>query len=717
MQYLTQPATDETRPMRLEALLEPRSIAILGASANSASLGHIAVANLRDIGFPGSVYPINPKYEEILGYRCYASVDELPESVDLIAFFIGHSRILPEYEKVAAKGIGAAVIFDSGFAELGSEGRALQDRVVALSREAGVALCGPNCMGVLNPHGPSQAYLQPMTDPEALAGNVGIISQSGSVLIGMTVDVRRFAYSHVISSGNEAVINAAAYVEWLVDDPKTGVIGLFSESIHEPDRFVAALDKAADAGKPVVVLKVGKNQRTCAAITTHTGGLAGESRVLSEVLRAHRAIEVDDLDEMTEVLAVCQGRRLPRGRRHAVVTASGGQAELILDLAEEVGIKLDPLPQDLRQEIECVVGPLMGDGNPVDAWGHGEYDVNFPHTFNALGRSDYYDTISFVSEGMDGQPIDNVERVKVYATLLAEAAGRCDKPVFYQSMRAGIFRTDHRDILSTAGVPIIGGTRQGLLAVDKVAAAMVGPLPPRNLSARESISLNNLLCSGRTVLHEVDAKQILAEAGVAVVEERLVATAEDATVAAQAIGYPVVLKVVADALAHKTERGLVELGLEDDHAVQVAWGVLEKRLSKIEPIPAIAGMVVQRMMNGGIEAIAGIKRDPDFGLVMVVGPGGVLVEILDQVALRPLPLRAGDAEAMIDETVLGRLLDGVRGQPGDREALGVLLYALADFAFHKSAEITEIDLNPIIVSAPGEGCAAVDALIVPLREG
>ena len=219
------------------------------------------------------------------------------------------------------------------------------------------------------------------------------------------------------------------------------------------------------------------------------------------------------------------------------------------------------------------------------------------------------------------------------------------------------------------------------------------------------------------MLHEVDAKRVLAEAGIAVVEERLVATAEDAAVAAHEIGYPVVLKVVADALPHKTEHGLVEIGLDDDHAVQAAWDALEQRLSRIEPSPEIAGIVVQRMVSGGIEAIAGIKRDPDFGLVMAVGPGGVLVEVLDQVALRPLPLRSGDAEAMIDDTMLGRLLDGARGQPGDREALVALLYALADFAYHESAEIAEIELNPIIVSAPGEGCAAVDALIVPLCEG
>jgi len=705
--------------MRLEALLEPRSIAILGASVNPGSLGHMIIESLDDIGYSGEIYPVNPKYDEVLGHRCYASVEDLPEDVDLVSFCIGYARILPEYEKIAAKRVGAAVIYDSGFAELGDDGIALQERIVTLSREAGIALCGPNCMGVLNPHNRSLAYLQPLKDPEALAGNVGIISQSGSVLIGMTVDVRRFGYSHVISSGNEAVVNAAAYIEWLADDPKTGVIALFSETVHEPERFVAALDKAADAGKPVVVLKVGKSARTRSAITTHTGGLAGESRVLSEVLRAHRAIEVDDLDEMTEVLAICQGSRRSQGRRHAVVTASGGQAELILDLAEDVGIHLDPLPADLRTEIEEVVGPLMGDGNPVDAWGHGEYDINFPHTFDALGRSDHYDTISFVSEGMDGQPIDNAERVLVYAQMVADAADRWNKPFYYMSMRAGIFRTDHQKLLRASGVALIGGTRQGLLALDKVAISTLGPAPAREPGVPAVTHFALLLKDQRTTLHEVDAKRVLAEAGIPVVDERLVTSIEEAREAAATIRFPVALKVVADELAHKTEHGLIELGINDSDALAGAWGALGQRVAKIETqpdiAPDIAGMVVQRMVAGGIEVIAGINRDPDFGLVMVLGPGGVLVDVIDTVALRPLPLRRGDAEAMIDETVLGRLLAGARGQAADRAALVQLIYALSDFAVAVEPDLAEIDLNPIKVLAAGEGCVAVDALIVPRR--
>ena len=699
--------------MRLEALLEPRSIAILGASVNTGSLGHMIIASLDDIGYAGKIYPVNPKYDEVLGHSCYASVEDLPDDVDLVSFCIGYARILPEYEKIAAKQVGAAVIYDSGFAELGAEGIALQERIVALSNEAGIALCGPNCMGVLNPHNRSLAYLQPLTNPEALAGDVGIISQSGSVLIGMTVDVRRFGYSHVISSGNEAVVNAAAYIEWLADDPKTGVIALFSETVHEPARFVAALDKAADAGKPVVVLKVGKSDRTRSAITTHTGGLAGESRVLSEVLRAHRAIEVDDLDEMTEVLAVCQSARRPQGRRHAVVTASGGQAELILDLAEQAGISLDPLPAELRAEIEEVVGPLMGDGNPADAWGHGEYEINFPHTFDALGRSNHYDTISFVSEGMDGQPIDNVDRVLVYAQMLADAAGKWRKPFYYMSMRAGIFRTDHQALLEPAEVPIIGGTRQGLFAVDMVAEATIGPPPARPAPPRSRQLAKRLDVDGRQAIHEVDAKRLLGAAGIPVVDEQLVATLDAAGEAARTIGYPVALKVVADALSHKSEHGLLELGIADDAAMAQAWSALADRVAAIDPTPEIAGMVVQKMVPGGVETIVGVNRDADFGLVMVVGPGGVLVEVMDEVALRPLPLRQGDAEAMIEETPLSRLLAGARGQPADGRALVDLIYGLSDFACTAEASIAEIDLNPVKVLAVGEGCIAVDALIVP----
>src|SRR5215471_11534275 len=340
--------------MPLDALLRPRSIAILGASERP-SIGRSLIVSARNIGFEGKIYPINPKYPELLGRRCYPSVDALPEAPDVVAFCVSYTRILENFRPVAAKGAKAVSIFDGGFAERGEEGAKLQAEIVGICREAGILLNGPNCMGVLNPATRSSVYIHEVRDPERLVGNVGLISQSGSICIGLVSDVRRFGFSHIISSGNEALIGAAEYMEALIDDPATKMIALFIESVREAERFVAALDCAADRGKPVVVLKVGRTERTKRAITTHTGGLAGDARVFSAVLKAHRAIEVEDMDELTEVLAVCQGERWPRGVGINVVTTSGGQAELILDVATAAAIPLHPLPAAARDVVERTI--------------------------------------------------------------------------------------------------------------------------------------------------------------------------------------------------------------------------------------------------------------------------------------------------------------------------------------------------------------------------
>ncbi|MEJ0072366.1 MAG: hypothetical protein WDO24_30860 [Pseudomonadota bacterium] len=300
-----------------------------------------------------------------------------------------------------------------------------------------------------------------MRDPTDLAGNVGLISQSGSICIGMLADLRRFGFSLVVSSGNEAVLNSAAFLERMIDDPHTKVIATFTESVREPERYVAALDRAADAGKPVIVLKVGKSERTRQAITSHTGGLAGESRVFSELLRAHRAIEVDDLDAMTEVLAVCQGRIWPTGRRLAVITASGGQAELILDVASAAGLDLPPLPAAARAEVERVIGPITGDGNPLDAWGNGNYATNMPHAFAVLSANPTTDAIAYCADSFDDQPMGRAERALDYAKLVADAARTSDKPHFLLSTRPGVIHRGQVRLLGEIGVPVIGGTRQG----------------------------------------------------------------------------------------------------------------------------------------------------------------------------------------------------------------------------------------------------------------
>jgi acyl-CoA synthetase (NDP forming) len=702
------------RAIDLEPLLRPRSVAVLGAS-DRPSPGRMIIESLDRIGFPGPIYPVNPKYETLFGRPCYPSVADLPEAVDVLAICVNHTRVLEHMRPAALGGVRAAIIFDGGFAERGDEGRRRQDELVAICREGGIALCGPNCMGVVSPHARSSVYIQTLRDPALLAGDVGLISQSGSICIGLLADCRRFGWSHVISSGNEAVLAAVDFLEYLIDDPATRVIALFLETVREPDRFVAALDRAADRGKPVVVLKVGRSERARRAITSHTGGLAGETRVFSAVLRAHRAIEVGELDEMVEVLACCQGPRWPSGRRLAVMTASGGQAELLLDLATAAGLSLPPLSPAARDEIQRALGSLTGDGNPLDAWGNGDYATNFPRAISLLGADPSYDAVTFCSDSFDDQPFGTPERLMAYARVLAEGAARSSKPFYYMTTRSGIFRRDVLAYLREHGIPVVGGTRQGLGAIDRLARWTEPPAPPRPADSGRTGRLDRLLAAGwRPSVHEHDAKRLLAEAGLPVVGERLVTALPEARAAAMALGYPIALKVVSDDIPHRSELGLVAVGLRDERELGLEWERMSRRLEETGKRGTIAGFLIQELARDGLEVFAGVSTDPDWGPVLAFGAGGVLVETLADVALRPLPLKDGDAEAMIAETRAGALLAGYRGRPpGDVLALARCLTALADFAWAEREQLAEIDVNPIVVRERGRGCVVVDALIVP----
>jgi acyl-CoA synthetase (NDP forming) len=699
----------------LDALLKPHSVAVLGASERP-SVGRTIVENLERIGFEGEIYPINPRYDTLLGRRCYRSVEELPGRVDVLAFCVNHERVLDGLRAAARKGVRAAVAFDAGFAESDEEGRRRQDELVAICREARIAFCGPNCMGVISPHERSLVYLNALRDPAGLAGTVGLISQSGSIVIGLLADCRRFGWSRVISTGNEAVVVAADALEYLVDDPATRVIAMFLESVRQPERFVAALDRAADHGKPVVVLKVGRSERARRAITSHTGGLAGEARVIEAVLRAHRAIEVHDMDELTETLAACQGARRPAGRRIAVVTNSGGHAELILDVAASVGLDLPPLSPATRAEAARVIGPIAGDGNPLDAWGNGDFQTNVRHALRTLGADPEIDVVVWCTDSADGSPLGTPERFMTYAGMLVEGAKGSPKPFYLMGTRPGIFRRDQHELLSGQGIALIGGTRQGLRAIDRLARQAAPLAPRRPPPATRMPTLATLAGSGtRRTIHEHDAKRLLAAVGLPVVREALCTSREEAIAAAGEIGFPVALKLVADDVPHRWDLGLVAVELRDARELGEAWdGMAAIRAEKLRDV-AVAGFVVQAMVRGGVEVLAGVSHDRDFGPVLAFGLGGVAAEALASVAFRMLPLRVGDAQAMVAEVpAAAKLLAGVRHHPpADVDSLHRCLEALADYAWADRAVLAELDLNPIKVLPRGRGCVVVDALVVP----
>ena len=455
--------------MRLEALFRPKSIAVIGASEKP-TIGRRLISSLDRFGFAGPVFPVNPNYPVVLGHRCYANLAELPETPDIAVFCVGHERVLEPLAAAAERGTKGAVIYDGGFAERGTEGRRLQAQIERICRDGDIALCGPNCMGVLNPHHGSSTYLQELRDPTGLAGNVGIVSQSGAFCVSLLNDVRRFGFSHVVSSGNEAVLAAADYLDYLVDEPHTKVIGGFIETVRYPDRFVAALDRAAARRKPVVMLQVGRTERTRHAISTHTGGMANDPGSVSDLLRSHRAIEVADLVEFTEVIAAAaQGVKSPAGRRIGVITSSGGLAELILDIAASTNLQLPPLSASAIVEIEDRIGFVSGDGNPLDAWGNGTFVANLPHALRVFDASADHDIVVFCRDNCDGQPFEAPELGRTYLELFERAAASSSKPHYLLHTRPGVMNREQVARLRKAGIAVVGGIREGLGAIDRLA--------------------------------------------------------------------------------------------------------------------------------------------------------------------------------------------------------------------------------------------------------
>ena len=698
--------------MNLQPLFEPSSIAVLGASTRP-SVGGDMIETLKRFGFSGAIYPVNPKYDTLLDLPCYPSLTDLPAATDVVAFCVAPSRILENFRLLPEIGVKAAVIFGGGYAEEGAAGRAVQAEIVDICQQGGIALCGPNCMGVINPTHGSASYLQFAREPNAIKGNVGLISQSGSVCISLLSDVRRFGFSLVVSSGNEAVVNAADYLEFMVDHDATKVIAMFTETIADPERYVAALDRAADNGKPVIVLKVGKAERSRRAITSHTGGLAGDARVFSEVLRAHCAIEVDDLDEFVETIAACQGRSWPQGNRLGVITSSGGMAELILDRAENAGLQLPPLPEADMAKAMRVIGAVSGDGNPLDAWGNGDFNTNTPHGLKVVRESNTNDAVILSYDNDDDAPLGYIETLITRAKFLRESAEQSNKPHYQMTMRPGLRIEEQIPLLRDAGVPTLFGVRQGLQAIDRLSRWTRGALPAR--APTQTLDVSAFAFAGRETINEHDSKQLIGQLGVRVTKERIVTSAEEAVEAAQTNGFPVAMKVASDDVAHKTDYGLVKLGLDDATAVMAAWVELQSILASLDVHSEI---LIQEMVSDGIEVFAGVSYHEDFGHALAFGIGGVEIEVIRDFALRMLPLRHGDAEAMIGEIRAAARLGSLRGQPGsDTASLASTLYALSDLVASAGPAIREIDLNPIKVLPEGQGCVVVDALIVPAQEG
>jgi acetate---CoA ligase (ADP-forming) len=721
--------THATGAIDLRPLFAPRSIAVVGASPRS-WIAETVRDNLRVMESATRCHFVNPKYDELYGQPCYPSLEALPERPDIAVVAINPLRAASVTLAAAAAGIPAVVIPGGGVVEGGEAAAQMQLDVAAIAREHGIALLGPNCMGVIDFTSNSATYIGDVS-PYLPRGGVAGIAQSGSVTDAFVHSGNRVGFSRIISCGSEVVLDVCDYLAYCLDDPETTSVILFVEGFKRPERFLALADKALEMGKPIMAVKVGRSDQAQAAAMAHSGSLAGETRVTDAALDAAGVIRCADLDELLETAELVEGMRrtgrsVGRGRT-GVVTVSTGEASLVADQAAQTGVDLPPIPDAARARILEAL-PTMGYiGNPLDPWGADDPATCYGACFEAMAASDAYDVLVIVHDFPYRSLPSEVGTANDVAFQLLEAtAARPHILPVYVSLTSGEPPPETKALLDSKGhgAPLLRG---GLEAFSAIASAahwearrdlrrLVGPwratwpalaADPTSFGADRS-PLPRVARPGQA-RSEAESLAFLAAAGIDVTEATAVPPDPDAAAAAaRAIGRPVALKLDAVGVAHKSDHGGVALGLAGDAAVASAARTMlddAKRRGLV-----VRGLLVEPMADPGVELILGLRRDPQFGPAVLVGLGGVLAEVLDDVAIRLAPVTPRSAMAMLDALRGRAVLDGVRGRPAiDRSAVASMLVRLGRLGLER-ADLLEVDLNPVIASATG--AIAVDALVV-----
>jgi acyl-CoA synthetase (NDP forming) len=686
----------------LEPLLRPRSIALVGASAKADSNGLALVEMTQIDGFTGRVYPVNPGYAEIAGLKCYPDLTGLPETPDHVVLSLANAKLEAGLNEAIAAGSKAVTIFASAHLDDDREPpliERLRDRATA----AGIALCGPNCMGFYVP--PSGLRVAAFPSPPGLRrGGIAWLAQSGSAFSALAHNDRRIGFSLCVSTGAEAIVTVADYMSWAIDSGETRVIGLFLESIRAADRFMAALEQAGRKKIPVVALKVGRTAASAAMAKTHTGALAGNDAAYRALFRSYGVHQVDDLDELAATLALFDTpRRAGRGGL-ATLHDSGGEREMVVDLADRHGVPFGKISEMTKAKLAAELDAGLHPENPLDAWGTArDFSARYRRSIAALSSDPDIAVTVFNSDLRD----DYWYGAGLLEAVI-DAASETDKPLAIASNTVLTADSIAAARLAERGIPLIKGTQPMLRAVKALMTHR--DLRPRDRPATtpgETIVTRWRDRLRSEAFDEDRALGMLQDFGLSVARRRIVDSAEEAVAAWHSLGTPVALKT-AEGHAHKTEAGGVKLGIADAADIRAAYHDLADRLG---PRVLVAEMAPQ-----GVEVGVGAFVDPDFGPIVLLSAGGTLIEVLADTATALAPLSEREAAALIADLKIARLLAGVRGaKPADMPSLSrwiarfsLMIAALAD-------DIAEIDVNPVI-AAPS-GAMAVDALIVPRKKG
>jgi acyl-CoA synthetase (NDP forming) len=705
-------APDTSSARNFDRLLKPRSVAVVGASSSPGALGASVVANLERMGFGGEIHLINPKRDSIGKRRCLPSVAELPLGVDVAVLAIPRSAVIETVRELVKRQVGAAIIFSAGFAEGGEAGLADQRELARIASDSGMVVEGPNCLGLVNYV--DRIALTFVETPAIALGNrdgIGIVSQSGAMaaVVGVTLTAKAVGISYSISTGNEAASGAEDYVEYLLGDAKTRVIGLIVEQFRQPRRFLALAQRAQRAGKPVVLLHPGRSAAARDSAATHTGAMAGDYQVMRTLVERQGVLLTETLEEFSDLLELTVRFHGLPARGPAVLTESGAFKALTLDLCEQAGLDLPQIADDNAPLLRAALPDFVPVSNPVDLTAQALIDPDlYRRALSALLQDDRFGSVIFGIIQTDPRTC----QLKFPAIIAAVEQLKPKKPVIFAGLDDGAeVPAQFLAELRALNVPYFPSADRAYRAMAHWCRAAhrdtaVSAAQPSGLQSRPPSR------SRHGILAEYRAKELLAPLGIRFPLGILAKTLVEAQSAAAQIGMPVALKAQSNDLPHKSDAGGVELGLTDAASIAQAWERLNSNIARHRPGLELDGVLVEAMSPRGTELIVGGRNDPEWGPIVLAGFGGVQAEILHDVRLMPADLTRDGFARELQLLKSAPLLRGFRGSPPlDIAAVADIISRIAAL-LRGEPGIREIDLNPVIVYAKGDGAIALDALLV-----
>lgn len=686
----------------LDPLLKPRSIALVGASDKPNTPGYLLADMVINSAYSGDVYPVNPRCETIGELTCYPDIESLPTTVDHVVLSLANQHLESILQSVIKHGAKAVTIYSSVTLE-GDTEPPLLTRLTSMAREAGVAICGSNGMGFYNVR--DDLYVGIFPKPANIQkGGISYIAQSGSAFTALCHNGCRLGFNLCVSSGNEMSTTVADYMDWSLEQPDTKVIGLFLEAVRDPEAFVAALEKALNKDIPVVILKIGKSPLSAEMALTHTGAVAGSHAAFEALYRRYGVISVDDFDEMAAILMLLQNSSASHPGALATIQESGGFRELVADMAHELEIEFSEIDDSTKDNIQTFLDPGLKAENPLDIWGtHDNFESRFLSCVTHLMEDPNVAGGIFFSNFRDGYFLSEA----IYR-VVQTVAEKTSKPIALGNCYSDLKHDDLCRRGYQQGIPIIDGIRETLLAFKHLFAYQAFKnvsKPPPTSSGWSSRSIDNWRkkLSGQGTLSEADGISLLTDFGVAV--PRQVSINDDSFLldAAQTLNYPLVLKTAEAGIHHKSDAGGVIVNISSEDELLEHYNDLSQRLGP--------SALLTEMVRQGTEVGLGIINDPQFGPLIMIAAGGILIELMSDRAVALCPVSAEEADELLATLKIDKLLRGVRGNPpANRQALIEIIVKLSWLAFELRDAISEIDINPVIVN--GNSAIAVDALVV-----